>query len=263
VTFRVASNLCSGCSTGCASTPPPTGSGLPATWSIAARIRSAACAWCAISATARSACSATTTCTCWRWPPAPRRCAPATPCNRCSTPPTATRLLDWLRHRPLLHHDPALGYTLAHAGLAPDWDLATARACAGEVEAALRSASHPTFLRAMYGNTPERWDPALAGIERQRYAVNALTRMRYIAADGRLLFQPKGPPGSQPAGARPWFQSARRAHAGLRIVFGHWSSLGRVHWPAEQVWCLDTGCLWGHRLTALALETGELRHCEC
>ena len=40
-------------------------------------------------------------------------------------------LLSWLQHQPLFHHDARLGYALVHAGLPPQWDLASARACAG------------------------------------------------------------------------------------------------------------------------------------
>src|SRR5690242_13619541 len=44
--------------------------------------------------------------------------------------PDRDELLHWLRHRPLLHHDQSLGYTLVHAGLPPQWDLKQAQACA-------------------------------------------------------------------------------------------------------------------------------------
>jgi len=53
--------------------------------------------------------------------------------------PDRDRLLDWLQSRPVLHHDAPLGVTMVHAGLAPQWDIATARRCAAELESALRS----------------------------------------------------------------------------------------------------------------------------
>ena len=34
-------------------------------------------------------------------------------------------LIDWLRHRPLLHSDRALGWMMIHAGLAPKWTRTT------------------------------------------------------------------------------------------------------------------------------------------
>jgi bis(5'-nucleosyl)-tetraphosphatase (symmetrical) len=44
-----------------------------------------------------------------------------------------------------------------------------------------------------------------------------------------------------------------RVNKDALIVFGHWSALGLQH--RNQVFSLDTGCLWGGQLTALALET--------
>ncbi len=52
--------------------------------------------------------------------------------------PDAAELLDWLAARPLLHRDDALGWTLIHAGVPPQWTLDQAEACAREVEKALR-----------------------------------------------------------------------------------------------------------------------------
>ena len=47
------------------------------------------------------------------------------------------------------------------------------------------------------------------------------------------------------------------------LIFGHWSTLGRVHWPEHGVWGLDTGCIWGGRLSALRLDDGRLSGIAC
>ncbi len=161
-------------------------------------------------------------------------------------------LLDWLRHRPLLHHDDRLGYTLVHAGLHRDWDLATARSVAGEVEGLLRRDDYERLFDYMYGNEPEQWSPGLTGEARVRCAINILTRMRYCRPDGSLVLGPSGPPGTQRQGLLPWFDLPGRANADLRVVFGHWSTLG--YRARHGAYCLDSGCLWGGHLTALALE---------
>lgn len=166
--------------------------------------------------------------------------------------PDAAELLDWLRHRPLLHHDTELGRTLVHAGLLPQWDLADARALAAEVQAVLRSGEHPELFRNMYGNEPDAWDSAHSGWERLRIAINAFTRLRYCTADGRMDLTHDGPPGTQPSWLLPWFRVPGRRSADLRIVFGHWSALGHVQ--EDGVTALDTGCVWGGRLTALRLD---------
>ncbi|MEZ5541982.1 MAG: symmetrical bis(5'-nucleosyl)-tetraphosphatase [Pseudomonadota bacterium] len=169
--------------------------------------------------------------------------------------PDRDDLVDWLRRRPLLHHDAAIGYTMVHAGLAPQWDLTLAQRCAREVEAALQGPQLLKFIEHMYGNRPSRWTEDLQGWDRLRFCVNCFTRMRYCDAGGKLDFHAKGPPGSQPAGLLPWFDLPR-ASRDLRVVFGHWSTLGRVDAPG--VYPLDTGCLWGGAMTALRLD-GEPR----
>jgi bis(5'-nucleosyl)-tetraphosphatase (symmetrical) len=165
--------------------------------------------------------------------------------------PDRDELLAWLAGRPLLHDDPALGWTLVHAGLPPEWSVADAASCAREVEQALAHAPAEFYAR-MYGNQPDRWSPGLSGYDRLRFTVNCLTRLRYCTADGRLLMKPKGPPHEAPDDAIPWFRVPGRRSAGARILFGHWSALG---WYAgEGVVSLDTGCVWGNRLTAVRLD---------
>lgn len=161
-------------------------------------------------------------------------------------------LLDWLRHRPLLHQDSALGYTLIHAGLPPQWDIATAQACANELEYVLRGHDYREFFRHMYGNRPNCWSPALQGMERLRFIVNCFTRLRYCTPRGELDMTSKGAPGTQPRGHLPWFMVPERASTELHILFGHWSALGEV--KGHNVYPLDTGCVWGGKLSALRLD---------
>lgn len=168
------------------------------------------------------------------------------------TAPDRDELLSWLSGRPLLVRDRETGWVMVHAGLPPQWDLETALACARELEAALAGPRAPALFRHLYGNTPDRWDPALAGWDRLRYIVNALTRCRYCTRDGRLDLTHKGPPGSQGPDLLPWFQVPGRQSRGLRVVFGHWSTLGLYR--GDGVLCLDTGCVWGGSLTAVRLD---------
>ncbi len=167
--------------------------------------------------------------------------------------PDRDELLHWLRHRPLLHHDPAKGLTLIHGGLPPQWDLAEARACADELERALRGDHYQDYLLAMYGNQPDRWSPDLRGMERLRFITNCLTRLRFCASDGTLALKEKGEIGRQAAGLIPWFRVAGRKTRHDRIIFGHWSTLG--YHEEENIWAIDSGCLWGGALTALRLDT--------
>jgi bis(5'-nucleosyl)-tetraphosphatase (symmetrical) len=157
-------------------------------------------------------------------------------------------LLDWLQSRSMLHHDEALGLTMLHAGLPPQWDIALARRCAVELEQALRSDRSGAFFESMYGNEPDLWRDDLQGADRLRFIVNALTRLRACDAVGRMLLGFKGPLARLPPGAAPWFRAPGRRTAGARIVCGHWSALGYL--DEAGVLALDTGCVWGGTLTA-------------
>jgi bis(5'-nucleosyl)-tetraphosphatase (symmetrical) len=167
--------------------------------------------------------------------------------------PDREALLDWLQSRPLLHHDAALGITMLHAGLPPQWDIPLARRCAGELEQALRGGRSGALFERMYGNQPDLWRDDLEGADRLRFITNALTRLRACDTEGRLLLKLKGPPARLPAGATPWFRVAGRRWAGSRIVCGHWSALG--YHDEDGVLGLDTGCVWGGTLAAQRLDT--------
>lgn len=166
--------------------------------------------------------------------------------------PDRDELLHWLRYRPLLHHDPTLGFTMVHAGLPPQWDLALAQRGAAELEAVLRGSRYVEFLGRMFGGELRRWRDDLSGDDRLRFIVNALTRLRFCTIDGGLSLSEKGPPGSQGKGLLPWFAVPERRNADLNIVFGHWAALG--YYRAPGVYALDTGCVWGNRLTAIRLD---------
>ena len=174
--------------------------------------------------------------------------------------PDRDALVEWLRHRPLAIRTE--DHLLVHAGVPPQWTAGRTLALAAEVEQVLRGDGWRDFLGAMYGNEPDRWDEALEGTARLRYIVNALTRMRLCWPDGRMDFahkeSDKGPPGS---GLAPWFDVPDRATADVTVVFGHWSALGLLLRP--DVIGLDSGCVWGGKLTAIRLDDRALLQVAC
>lgn len=165
-------------------------------------------------------------------------------------------LIDWLRQRPLLHSDRTLGWMMIHAGLSPKWTTTHAEKHAREVEHRLHGDGRRKLLRNMYGDFPA-WTPALRGIERERAIINIFTRMRYCSTRGRIAFNEKGAPGTQVPGLYPWYAVPGRAERDLKIVCGHWSTLGLF--IGHGVHAIDTGAVWGGKLTALQLDTDELR----
>ena len=167
--------------------------------------------------------------------------------------PDRAALLDWLRTRPLALT--AEGWLCVHAGVPPQWSAAQTLALAAEVGSMLAGDGLDAFLPRMYGNRPSRWSTTLAGAERWRFVVNALTRMRFCTDDGTLDLETKEGAAAAPPGYRPWFDAPGRRSAGERIAFGHWSMLGLVVRP--DLLALDTGCVWGGRLTAVRIDGGR------
>lgn len=169
--------------------------------------------------------------------------------------------LAWVRQQRLAVH--AHGWLMVHAGVLPQWDLTQTLALAGEVEALLRSADLGDFLHQMYGNEPARWDDGLTGADRLRCVVNALTRLRFCAADGTMEFGTKDGAGDAPEGHMPWFDVPGRRTAGTPVAFGHWSTLGLVN--RDDLLALDTGCVWGGQLTAARVDgaTREIIQVAC
>lgn len=172
--------------------------------------------------------------------------------------PDAAKLVEWLCQQPLVHHDATLGFTMAHAGIPPQWTIADALMHAQEVEATLRGPNRQAFLHTLYGSEPAEWQESLNGFDRLRYCVNAFTRMRFCDATGRLELKSKGSHQQAPQGCAPWFRHPNRKARADNIVFGHWAALdGITHTP--HAWATDTGCAWGKSLTALRLED-QTRH---
>ncbi|QWE00703.1 symmetrical bis(5'-nucleosyl)-tetraphosphatase [Polynucleobacter sp. JS-Mosq-20-D10] len=163
--------------------------------------------------------------------------------------PDRAELINWLRHRPMALSN---GKVLTvHAGVLPQWDLQQTIECAQEVEKALRKKSYKDFLANMYGNTPNKWSNALKGYERLRVITNALTRIRFCTPTGMMEFESKEGFEDGPKGYVPWFKTPKRKTQDSLIYFGHWSTLGLLR--EENVIGLDTGCVWGGKLTAMEI----------
>lgn len=168
--------------------------------------------------------------------------------------PDRKELIHWLRNRPLaLNHGKILA---VHAGVLPQWTIDQTIECAQEVEKALRKKTYQDFLGNMYGNTPTKWSNSLKGYERLRVITNALTRLRFCTPTGRMEFASKEGLKAGPKGYMPWFMVPKRKTQDALVYFGHWSTLGLL--KRSNVICLDTGCVWGGKLSALEIpESGK------
>jgi bis(5'-nucleosyl)-tetraphosphatase (symmetrical) len=173
--------------------------------------------------------------------------------------PDAAELIDWVRQRPLAHFEE--GALFLHAGVLPQWTVDKALALAREVEAQLRAPNYREFLATMYGNRPVEWSDTLAGPDRLRCVLNAYTRVRYLSESGAMNLKLKGSIESAPPGWVAWFDHPQRATRGTPIIFGHWSTLGLM--LREDAIGIDTGCVWGGKLTALAWPSRQIYQVTC
>ncbi|HQS37575.1 MAG: bis(5'-nucleosyl)-tetraphosphatase (symmetrical) [Methylotenera sp. 24-45-7] len=161
------------------------------------------------------------------------------------------QLLHWLRNQKLMHQEG--DYLMVHAGLLPQWTVSQALSYAAEVELVLHSDDYLDFFKHMYGNLPDHWHADLRGMDRLRVITNAATRLRICSAQGQMEFKFKGELQDIPAGFMPWFDVPQRATKDTQVIFGHWSALGLQQ--RNNIYALDTGCLWGGKLSAMNLET--------
>jgi bis(5'-nucleosyl)-tetraphosphatase (symmetrical) len=175
--------------------------------------------------------------------------------------PDRDLLIEWLRRRPLAVQ--AGGHLLVHAGVCPQWSAARTIELAGEVAAVLRGPDWIAFLGQMYGNAPNRWDDGLTGAARLRCIVNTLTRMRFCQSDGTMEFGIKDSGGApEGSGLLPWFDLPdRRTRGEVTVVFGHWSAMGLL--LRDDVVGLDSGCVWGGKLSAFCLDDRSLLQVDC
>jgi bis(5'-nucleosyl)-tetraphosphatase (symmetrical) len=138
--------------------------------------------------------------------------------------PDRDALLHWLARRPLTAS--AGGWLCVHAGLLPAWTPVQAQALAAEVQAHLAGDGLGAFLRTMYGNEPAAWHDDLAGADRLRVVVNALTRRLSAARQSPLVRRPRPRQRRHAGGLRPLEHAGPGAAAGPAGA-GHRLRLGR------------------------------------
>ncbi len=170
--------------------------------------------------------------------------------NRGPDSPAVLDVLARAGAEPILgNHERAL-LEIRRTGAVPEWARRPRSAwaqltAAGRWEGAMEAISRWPLWREGPG-----WIMVHAGLHPRRPPAATdpafLTEVRWCDARGR---RPRGVPKQQlepPPGYRPWFEHYRGERT---VVFGHWAQRGLV-------WCgrvrgLDTGCVYGGRLTGL------------
>lgn len=165
--------------------------------------------------------------------------------------------VDWLRQQPLASII-SKDTVIVHAGLYPGWSLKQLIKYSKKVEKTLQSDKWCTLLSSMYGDAPNHWNAVVSKEEKLRFIINACTRMRYVDAQGSLELKTKLPPQEAPKHIQPWFRAVNSSLIETqRVIFGHWAALEGVT-ECENFIALDTGYIWGGKLSILKIESDEI-----
>jgi len=175
--------------------------------------------------------------------------------------PQVDELMAWIRTLPFVHYNKDLGYVMVHAGIPSAFDLEMALSFSRKLQVKLQSDKAAKWLdKKMLGGVHSFGEK-----KKNRFAINAFTRMRFCDTQGRLDFDQKGAPSKKTysAGLYPWFEIEDRKPLGAKVIFGHWSTLGYI--DNEEVVCLDTGCVWQGKMTAkrIDISDGEIVQVDC
>ncbi len=168
------------------------------------------------------------------------------------------KMIDWLKNQPLLHIENS--FALTHAGISPHWNLEEALFYATEVENELKGENTKEFFQSIANLNVTQWSQELTKEQKYSYILSAFTRMRYLNPDGSMENYQKGGLSENP-NLIPWFKFNSIKKINKKIIFGHWASLGLYLSP--DVIALDTGCVWGNKMSIVKLNNMKITQIEC
>jgi len=153
------------------------------------------------------------------------------------------------------------GSILVHAGIPPIWSKEVVFHYADYIKLNMQSSNANQFIDSIYSNKPNKFKDSLTMINKATYAINAFTRMRFCSEHGDIDYKAKGNFDQNPSGFKAWFLHKNEELDNIDIFFGHWSTLKNLNQPKR--YHLDTGCVWGNRLTAIRFEDKQIFSVDC
>ena len=167
----------------------------------------------------------------------------------------AHKLIDYLRQCPLVLQDD--NYIVVHAGIHPGVDLSALLLLTDNASTQLKSKDYASFIKMIFGNKPSTWSENLNILKQTKFIINACTRMRFLEQPSLALdYKYTGSVTDHPEDLIPWFYVKSHPSVTKTVVFGHWAALGFMQ--SDTAIALDTGCVWGGKLTAINLDTLEV-----
>lgn len=168
--------------------------------------------------------------------------------------PDRNELLLWLSRRPVLLVES--GFALVHAALHPSWSLAEAEQRARALESVLRGPDPGALLSNYYCAELGPLGSMASEAQQLSHSLAVFTRLRCVTEQGALSFDFTGPLEELPPGRTPWWRASAMQRSDLTVLFGHWAAIG-VH-SEPGICALDSGCVWGRKLSAYRLDDGRI-----
>lgn len=164
--------------------------------------------------------------------------------------------LDFLQNQPLAIWLEQHNSLICHAGLSPQLSLTHAMQLAKQSELKYQGDDALYYLKNMYQNQPNCVSNIQTELDAFCYTINAFTRMRFVDEQGNLELSAKGNPENE-SNLLAWFNYNPENHQHINVIFGHWAALEGQS-PFNNIKALDTGCVWGNKMTLLDLKTNTL-----
>ena len=145
---------------------------------------------------------------------------------------------------------------MVHAGIPPNLSLENCFDLNKEFQIALKK-NPKRILKKIFNNPFSKFSKKMSRIDRIIFFANALTRIRACNDKGKIDFNFKGRINEIPKKLNAWFNFENSIISGnSQLIFGHWAAIkGKT--KKKDIFGLDTGCVWGDKLTIMRLEDNK------
>ncbi len=145
---------------------------------------------------------------------------------------------------------------MVHAGIPPNLSLENCFDLNKEFQIALKK-NPKRILKKVFNNPFSKFSKKMSRIDRIIFFANALTRIRACNHKGEIDFNFKGRINEIPKKLNAWFNFENSIISeNSQLIFGHWAAIkGKT--KKKDIFGLDTGCVWGDKLTIMRLEDNK------
>ena len=163
--------------------------------------------------------------------------------------------VDYIRSLPCVYYDS--NAIFVHSGLYPKQNLVRILEANHIIAKQLQSKGYSSFLEHFYKSFILVYPENGSKLAQALFLLKSSTQMRYIlSSNHNLNFSYKLGIEGKPDYLKPWFElEFDDTIVSKKIYFGHWAALGLYRY--NNIICIDSGCVWGNKLTAVDLDTGD------